>query len=170
MGLDREHLWFVGTGEAYWNSDVKCQCPQEFDESRGGLSTGFGEEAHNAGETTVGEMVEQLGLEERDRICYLYDYGDEWRFYAILTEIVDDGSDERNPEVVASTASGSSSTGPVGDTGQNEQPCTTIDGAPQILRSPVRSCSVSVISWISSAEIVGSGPGTVRASAAAAVP
>jgi hypothetical protein len=103
MGLDQGHLWFVGTGEDYWDSDVKYQCPQEFDESQGGLPMGFDEETHDAGETTVGEMVQQQGLEERDRICYLYDYGDEWRFYAILTEIDDDGSDGRTPDVVDET-------------------------------------------------------------------
>jgi hypothetical protein len=50
----------------------------------------------------VSDAVEQLGLDERDRICYLYDYGDEWRFYAILKEILDDEQAERGPEVVES--------------------------------------------------------------------
>ncbi|WP_181861782.1 hypothetical protein [Haloplanus salinus] len=29
-------------------------------------------------------------LEQCDRICYFHDYGDEWRFYAILKEVPDD--------------------------------------------------------------------------------
>lgn len=99
MGLDQGHLWFVGTDEDYWNSDVKYQCSQEFEDSQGGVTIGFGEETYDAGETRVSDIVEQLGLEERDRLCYLYDYGDESRFYAILMEIVDEPA-ERSPEVV----------------------------------------------------------------------
>lgn len=102
VGLDQGHLWFVGTNEDYWDSDVKYQCPQEFEDSEGGPAMGFGEETYDAGETRVSDAVEQLGLDERDRMCYLYDYGDGWRFYAILEEILDDEQAERDPEVVAS--------------------------------------------------------------------
>jgi len=102
MGLGQGHLWFVGTDEAYWDSDIKYQCPREFEDSQAGSAMGFGEETYDAGETTVGDAIEQLGLDERDRICYLYDYGDEWRFYAILKEVVDDEPDVRSPEVVES--------------------------------------------------------------------
>jgi len=49
---------------------------------------------------TVGEMTRQLGLEQYDRICYLYDYGDEWRFYAIMKEILSDEPSDKPPEVV----------------------------------------------------------------------
>ena len=59
-----------------------------------------GGSAYNAGETTVGQMARQLDLEERDRICYLFDYGDEWRFYAILKEINKDGDSDKEPEIV----------------------------------------------------------------------
>jgi len=45
-------------------------------------------------------MARQLELDERDRICYLFDYGDEWRFYAILTEIDEDESSDAEPEVI----------------------------------------------------------------------
>lgn len=45
-------------------------------------------------------MTRQLDLDERDRICYLFDYGDEWRFYAILKEINEDGPSDKKPEVV----------------------------------------------------------------------
>lgn len=100
VGLDQGHLWFVGTDEDYWNSDVKYQCPQEFEDLPSGGPIGFDEETHNAGETTIGELVRRMGLTERDRICYLYDYGDEWRFYGILKEIIDDEPDDTPPEVV----------------------------------------------------------------------
>jgi len=45
-------------------------------------------------------MVHQLGLEQYDRICYLFDYGDEWRFYAILKQIITDEPSDRPPEVL----------------------------------------------------------------------
>ncbi|MFB6233988.1 MAG: hypothetical protein ABEH81_13445 [Halopenitus sp.] len=99
MGLDQDHLWFFGIDEDYWDSDVKYQRPEEHEDLPSGQSMRFGEETYNAGETTIGEMVAQLGLDQYDRICYLFDYGDEWRFYAILKEIVDD-PDDRAPEVV----------------------------------------------------------------------
>jgi hypothetical protein len=106
MGLDRGHLWFIGADEAYWNSEIKFQSPQEFDESAGSTAFGVDETTYDAGETTVDEMVDRLGLDERDRICYLYDYGDEWRFYAILKEIDDSGPTDENPHVVAERGEG----------------------------------------------------------------
>lgn len=72
----------------------------------------FDEETHNAGETTVGNMVEQLGLDERDRICYLYDYGDEWRFYGILKEVVDDEADDTGLEISETRGDGIEQYGP----------------------------------------------------------
>ncbi|WP_331235819.1 IS1096 element passenger TnpR family protein [Natronorarus salvus] len=99
VGLGRDHLWFVGAGEEYWRSDVKYQCPLEFEELPGG-SIRPDEEVYNAEETTIDGMVGRPGLAERDRICYLFDYGDEWRFYAILKEVLRDESGDRAPEVV----------------------------------------------------------------------
>ncbi|WP_458190036.1 IS1096 element passenger TnpR family protein [Haladaptatus sp. NG-WS-4] len=98
VGLDQDHLWFFGTDQDYWDSDVQYQRPEEFAQSASGL-LGGGEE-YDAGETTIGQMARQLKLDERDRICYLFDYGDEWRFYAILKEIDEDESSDRAPEVV----------------------------------------------------------------------
>lgn len=106
MGLDQGHLWFFGVDEDYWNSAVKYQCPQEYEDSLDESMMGFDEEAYDAGETTVGEMVEQMGLDQRDRICYLYDYGDEWRFYAILKEVNNDEADDRDPEVLEERGDG----------------------------------------------------------------
>jgi hypothetical protein len=100
FGLDRGHLWFVGDGEAYWESEVKYRSPQEYEESLGGGPALRTERLENAGEVTIGEMADQLGLERYDRICYCYDYGDEWRFYAILKEVIDDDRSDADPAVV----------------------------------------------------------------------
>jgi hypothetical protein len=48
----------------------------------------------------IGQMARQLDLDERDHICYLFDYGDKWRFYAILQEIDENESSNNAPEVV----------------------------------------------------------------------
>lgn len=58
------------------------------------------ERIENPGNVTIGEITRQLGLEQYDRICYLYDYGDEWRFYAILKEILSDEPSDTEPAVV----------------------------------------------------------------------
>lgn len=58
------------------------------------------ERIENAGEVTIDEMTRQLGLEPYDRICYLYDYGDEWRFYAILKEIISEEPSDKDPAIV----------------------------------------------------------------------
>ncbi|WP_134672283.1 IS1096 element passenger TnpR family protein [Halorussus marinus] len=100
VGLDQGHLWFVGDDEDYWDSAVKYQCPQEYEESPGGDPVLRTERIENAGDVTVGEMTRQLGLEQYDRICYLYDYGDEWRFYGILKEILSDEPSDTEPAVV----------------------------------------------------------------------
>jgi hypothetical protein len=98
MGLNQDHLWFFGTGQDYWDSGIQYKRPGEIEQSVGGLMR-RGEE-YDASETTVGQMARQLDLEERGRICYLFDYGDEWRFYAILKDIDEDEPSDREPEVV----------------------------------------------------------------------
>jgi hypothetical protein len=100
VGLDQGHLWFVGDDEDYWDSAIKYQCPQEYEESLGGDPVLRTERIENAGEVTIGEMTRQLGLEQYDRICYLYDFGEEWRFYAILKEVLSDEPSDKPPEVV----------------------------------------------------------------------
>ncbi|MFB6352575.1 MAG: hypothetical protein ABEJ92_00660 [Halobacteriales archaeon] len=99
VGLDQGHLWFVGADESYWDSDVKFERPAAYEE-RGDDPFGYDETTYNAGETTMGELVQRLDLDERDRLCYLYDYGDEWRFYGILKAILDDEPGDKPPEVV----------------------------------------------------------------------
>jgi len=100
VGLDQGHLWFVGENEDYWDSAVKYQCSQEYEDSLGGDPVLRTERIENADEVTIGEMTRQLGLEQYDRICYLYDYGDEWRFYAILKEILSDEPSDKPPAIV----------------------------------------------------------------------
>ncbi|MGB9966447.1 IS1096 element passenger TnpR family protein [Halobacterium hubeiense] len=97
VGLDQDHLWFFGTDQDYWDSDVQYKRPGGIDQSPGGLLRGG--EQYDAGETTVGQMAGQLNLDERDRVCYLFDYGDEWRFYAILKEVDEDGLSDSEPAV-----------------------------------------------------------------------
>lgn len=100
VGLDQDHLWFVGTDEDYWNSDVLYQSPREYEESAGANPLVGPQRTENAGTVTIGELTRQLGLEQYDRICYLYDYGDEWRFYGILKEILSDEPSDAEPTVV----------------------------------------------------------------------
>jgi hypothetical protein len=69
VGLNQDHLWFFGTDQDYWDSDVQYKQPGEIEQSPGGMLRG-GEE-YDAGETAVGQVVRQLELDERDRICYL---------------------------------------------------------------------------------------------------
>lgn len=98
VGLNQDHLWFFGTDQDYWDSDSQYKRPEEIEHSASGLMRGGTE--YDASETTVEQMARQLDLDERDRICYLFDYGDEWRFYAILKEIDENESSDKAPEVV----------------------------------------------------------------------
>jgi len=91
FGLDDEHCWFIGDDESYWNSDVKYLSQPDAETSDG---LGFEKDRiETAAETTIGELAEQLGIEQYERICYVYDYGDEWRFYGICKEVYDDPDD-----------------------------------------------------------------------------
>jgi hypothetical protein len=98
VGLNQDHLWFFGTDQDYLDSDIQYLPPGETEQSPGSLMA-RGEE-YDAGETTIGQMAHQLDLEEGDRICYLFDYGDEWRFYAILKEIIEDDGSDAEPTAV----------------------------------------------------------------------
>jgi hypothetical protein len=119
MGLDQDRLWFFGVDEDYWDSNVKYQCPEEHEVLPSGQPMRFGEETYNAGETTVSDMVAQLDLDQYDRICYLFDYGDEWRFYAILKEIIDDEPDDRAPEIVQEKGEEVDQYAPAGEEGSS---------------------------------------------------
>lgn len=104
VGLNQDHLWFFGSDQDYWQSIVKYQRSEEYEDLPSGGPMRFDEEVYNAGETSIDEMIEQLELEERDRICYLFDYGDEWRFYAILKEVRPDAASDIPPDVVKQKA------------------------------------------------------------------
>ncbi len=54
------------------------------------------EEGHKAADVTLGE----LDLSKGDRLYYLYDYGDEWRFYMILKKVMEDVESELEPVVL----------------------------------------------------------------------
>jgi len=84
------------TGTAQSNTSAQ----QEYEESLGCDPVLRTERIENAGDVTIGEMTRQLGLEQYDRICYLYDYGDEWRFYAILKEVLSEEPSDTEPAVV----------------------------------------------------------------------
>jgi len=99
FGLDNGHLWFIGTDEDYWESDIKYLCPQETG-TPSAEPLRPNERIEHADETTVGDLIGQLGLEQYDRVCYLYDYGDEWRFYAILKEIDTEQPNDSEPTIV----------------------------------------------------------------------
>jgi hypothetical protein len=45
-------------------------------------------------------MVRRPSLEQCDRIHYLYHYGGDWHFYAILKSVLDDESGDTEPDAV----------------------------------------------------------------------
>jgi hypothetical protein len=55
-------------------------------------------------------MVRRPSLEQCDRIHYLYHYGGNWHFYAILKSVLDDESGDTEPDVRTGGASQSIST------------------------------------------------------------
>ncbi|ERG96896.1 MAG: hypothetical protein J07HQW2_03380 [Haloquadratum walsbyi J07HQW2] len=58
VGLNQSHLWFIGDDEDYLDSEVKYQCPQEYEQLSGGPEL-RAERLENAGEVTLGEMAQQ---------------------------------------------------------------------------------------------------------------
>lgn len=95
FGLDFDHLWFFGGGQDYWDSRVHYQSPWEFEESASDDWFRSRKETRNAAKVTLAD----LDLAAGDRMCYLFDYGDQWRFYMILKEKLDEPSDKA-PDVV----------------------------------------------------------------------
>lgn len=102
FGLDSDHLWFFGTDQDYWQSRVKYLCPREFKSPHPWgewfefFSGRVSEERHNAAEVPLRD----LNLDVRDRLCSLFDYGDEWRFYLILEEKREDDPSDGAPILV----------------------------------------------------------------------
>ena len=98
FGLDFDHLWFFAKGQSYWESPVKYRSPLEFEypdpwDEWFDMFLPKREEKHNAADVTLSE----LELSKGDRLCYLFDYGDEWRFYMILTKMMRDGQGDLAP-------------------------------------------------------------------------
>lgn len=101
---DPTHLWFFGADQKYWDSRVKYKSPLELESKKGimwdKLLDYFAgrkrEKAYNAAETTITHLDLKIG----DRLCYLYDYGDEWRFYIILKKKIPQEPPEKKPQVV----------------------------------------------------------------------
>lgn len=101
FGLDLDHLWFMAKGQEYWGSPVKYMSPTEFEhpDPRDDVFEYFRgkvEEKHNAAMVTLGGLDLAVG----DRLCYLYDYGDEWMFYMILRKVNDVDSSDLEPAEV----------------------------------------------------------------------
>ncbi|MFC4548779.1 MULTISPECIES: plasmid pRiA4b ORF-3 family protein [Halorussus] len=96
VGLEEDRLWFFGTDRDYWESPVKYQSPREYGELSSGGAMRWDEDVLDAATVTVAEF----GLERWGRICYLFDYVEEWRFYATLDRIDDDRPDATPPAVV----------------------------------------------------------------------
>ena len=97
---DTAHLWFFGVDGKYWNSPVKYLSHREYKDEKAKRSdpTSFRrtrDEIKNADDTTFSE----LNLDEGDRLTYLFDYGDGWRFYGIVKEINESGPHDRTPEI-----------------------------------------------------------------------
>lgn len=99
---DTAHLWFFGVDGKYWQSPVKYLSGPEYREEKAKRNDpnrpvlADDDEIRNADETTW----EQLGLESGDRLTYLFDYGDEWRFYGIVKNISEEGDAEQAPEII----------------------------------------------------------------------
>jgi hypothetical protein len=95
------HLWFFSKDRDYWQSKIKYVCPLELKypsplDDYLDMFQPRREERHNAADVTLGE----LDLSKGDRLYYLYDYGDEWRFYMILKKVMEDGESELEPVVL----------------------------------------------------------------------
>jgi len=98
FGLDFDHLWFFAKDKKYWGSPVKYVCPREFKhhnprDDMFDLFQGRRKETFNAALVSLS----MLDLSKRDRLYYLFDYGAEWRFYMILTKILEDGDSDMKP-------------------------------------------------------------------------
>jgi len=85
VGVDDHHLWFFGIGQEYWASPVKYLCHREYASRSSGGPMWWDEDVFDAAETSVGT----LGLDQWNTLCFVCDYVNDRRFYAILHEITD---------------------------------------------------------------------------------
>lgn len=79
FGWHDPHLYsFWLDGEFWGNPETEYSAPFELEES-----------GANSAQTTIG----QLGLEPKQRIAYLFDYGDSWKVELTVTEIREAGDE-----------------------------------------------------------------------------
>jgi len=96
-----EHLWFFGTDKDYWKSHRMYKSPTDFENLPKWMEfwdslSGISESEVNA----AGVSIDELNLKVGDRLCYLFDYADEWRFYLILKKILEDEPSQKEPVTV----------------------------------------------------------------------
>ncbi|WP_440991658.1 IS1096 element passenger TnpR family protein [Haloarchaeobius baliensis] len=96
LEFDGDRRWFFGTDRDYWASPVKYQSPGEFESFESGGSMRWDEDVVDARDMTI----ESLGLDRWGQLCFLFDYVEEWRFYATIERIHESGSDRHPPELV----------------------------------------------------------------------
>ncbi|KXA98889.1 hypothetical protein AKJ41_06275 [candidate division MSBL1 archaeon SCGC-AAA259O05] len=96
FGLDFDHLYFFARGQSYWDSEIRYVRRAEIEDNPYDAIPEVDIDLRDANETSLHD----LGLEAKDRLCYLFDYGDEWRFYMILKEKLEGEPSDREPEVV----------------------------------------------------------------------
>jgi len=99
IGFD--HLWFFGTDKDYWRSRRIYKSPKDFENLPKWMEywdslSGISEAEVNAACVSI----DKLNLKVGDRLCYLFDYADEWRFYLILKKILEDEPSQKEPEIV----------------------------------------------------------------------
>lgn len=97
IGLDQNHHWFFGRGTDYWESSVKFEDPAGYRELPEELRRS--ETVYDAAETTITEIVDELDLGVDDRICYVFDYMANWRFFLTLKEELDAAPGRTPPTV-----------------------------------------------------------------------
>jgi hypothetical protein len=99
IGFD--HLWFFGIDRDFWRSRRMYKSPMDFENLPKWMEyldhlSGINEVEVNA----AGVSIDELNLKVGDRLCYLFDYADEWRFYLILKKILEDEPSQKEPMIV----------------------------------------------------------------------
>lgn len=97
IGLTQHQHWFFGNGTDYWESTVKYENPEGYQALPGELRQS--EMVVNAAKTSIAELITELDLDVGDRICYVYDYLANWRFFLTLQATLDSVSSQLPPTV-----------------------------------------------------------------------
>lgn len=83
-------------GQKYWDCKIRFVHEAELEENLYKDFPGLDITLREAANTTICDLY----LEVKDRLCYLFDYGDEWHFYMILKEKMEGDPSDKEPEVV----------------------------------------------------------------------